>query len=280
MGLVEFREPFRALFTQGMITRLGAKMSKSKGNTVPPDALIDRYGADTVRIYTLFIGPPIRDAEWSDDGVEGAYRFLNRVWRLLRDHGELVRYAGAEPKPAEFSAEAKTIRNATHSTIDKVTRDIDGFHFNTGVAALMELTNVLTQATQKHASELSPGAGSRDLRWAVGEGEKYLIQLLGPLAPHLAEEMWATYADGEVAETLFRVPWPLADPDARAVETEPLVIQVNGKLRAQIEVPVSIGKDEAEKLALNHERVAKFTEGKTVRKVIYVPHRLVNIVAS
>ena len=114
----------------------------------------------------------------------------------------------------------------------------------------------------------------------MGEGEKYLIQLLGPLAPHLAEEMWATYADGEVAETLFRVPWPKPDPEAMKAETEPLVVQVNGKLRAQLEVPVSIGKDEAEKLALDHEKVIKFTEGKTVRKVIYVPHRLVNIVAS
>lgn len=280
MGLVEFREPFGALFTQGMITRLGAKMSKSKGNVVSPDDLIERYGADTVRVYTLFIGPPIRDAEWSHDGVEGAYRFLNRIWRLLRDHGDLVRFSATEPKPREFSAEAKTIRNTTHTTIEKVTHDIDGFHFNTAVAALMELTNVLTQATQKYASQLSPGNGSQDLRWAVGEGERYLIQMLGPLAPHLAEEMWATYADGDVAETLFRVPWPKPDPEALQAETETLVVQVNGKLRAQLEVPVSIGKDEAEKLALGHERVVKFTEGKTVRKVIYVPHRLVNIVAS
>jgi leucyl-tRNA synthetase len=280
IGLVGFREPFAALFTQGMITRLGVKMSKNKGNVVPPDELIDRYGADTVRVYTLFIGPPEKDAEWSDRGVEGAYRFLNRVWRLLRDHGDLVRVAITEPRPSDLSAEARAIRNVTHTTIHKVTRDFAEFHFNTGVAALMELTNLLTQATQQHAQALSPGDGAPDLRWAVGEGEKYLMQLLGPLAPHLAEEMWATYGDGSAAATLFRVDWPKADAAAMEVETETLVVQVNGKLRDQLEVPVSITQQEAEKRARESERVAKFVEGKTVRKVIYVPHRLVNIVAS
>jgi leucyl-tRNA synthetase len=277
MGLVSFREPFRALFTQGMITRGGVKMSKSKHNVVPPDELIERYGADTVRVYTLFIGPPEKDAEWSDRGVEGAYRFLNRVWRLHRDWGALARAWRGTPRPAKLSDEARALRLATHMAIRRVTRDIGEFHFNTAVAALMELTNALQQAAQEHGAALGEGSPEADVRWAMGEGLVLLLPLLAPMAPHLAEELWAA-SGGE--RSLFRTPWPEADPAALRVETETVVIQVNGRLRAQLEVPLDVSKADLERLARAHERVAPHLEGKTVRQVIHVPHRLLNLVAG
>ncbi len=277
MGLVSFVEPFRALFTQGMITRGGVKMSKSKGNVVPPDSLIARYGADTVRVYTLFIGPPEKDAEWSDRGVEGAYRFLNRVWRLHRDHGALARDWRTAARPATFSEPARALRLATHTAVQRVTRDIEEFHFNTAVAALMELTNALQQAAQTRDRDLAEGSAAADLRWAMGEGCVLLLPLLAPMAPHLAEELWAASGgDG----SLFHIPWPAPDPDALRVATETVVVQVNGKVRAQVEVALDVTKADLEALARAHERVAPHLAGKTVRQVIHVPHRLLNLVVA
>ncbi|HEV8481794.1 MAG TPA: leucine--tRNA ligase, partial [Candidatus Eisenbacteria bacterium] len=158
MKLVSFVEPFRALFTQGMITRGGVKMSKSKKNTVAPDELIAKYGTDTGRVYTMFIGPPEKDAEWSDRGVEGAYRFLNRVWRLGRAHGALVKESASRPQPAIESATAREIRHAAHTALARVTRDFNEFHYNTAVAAMMELVNTLVGAAQKEEAALAPGA--------------------------------------------------------------------------------------------------------------------------
>jgi leucyl-tRNA synthetase len=276
MGLVSFREPFGALFTQGMITRGGVKMSKSKRNTVAPDALIARYGADTGRVYTLFIGPPEKDAEWSDRGVEGAYRFLNRVWRLFRAHGDCIAAAQGEAPPPRGEP-ARALRHAAHTTLYRVRRDLGEFHFNTAVAALMELTNTVTLAAQKDPGAFAPG-GDPELRRAAGEALGFLVLLLAPIAPHVAEEMWERWGKG--GETIFHVPLPQPDPAALAAETETLVVQVNGKLRAKLELPAELSPADAEREARDHPRIRPFIEGRTLRKVIYVPHRLINLVVD
>ena len=282
MGLVSFREPFRALFTQGMITRGGVKMSKSKKNTVAPDELIARYGTDTGRVYTMFIGPPEKDSEWSDRGVEGAYRFLNRVWRLGRTYGGLVRESTTTARPEIASATAREIRYAAHTALARVTRDFESFHNNTAVAAMMELVNTLIQAGQREAAALEPGvvANPTDVRWAMGEALSILIFVLAPIAPHVSEEMWSQYGDDGSAGTIFRLRWPEPDASALAVETETLVVQVNGKLRARLELPTSLSPADVEREARDNPRIAALLEGHSLSKVIHVPHRLINLVVS
>jgi len=278
MGLVSFQEPFRALFTQGMITRGGVKMSKSKKNTVAPDELIARYGTDTGRVYTMFIGPPEKDSEWSDRGVEGAYRFLNRVWRLGRAHGALVRETAGVARPASFSPAATEIRRAAHTALHRVTRDFETFHNNTAVAAMMELVNTLVLAGQNESAALAPGAGPSDVRWAMGEALRILIFLLAPIAPHVAEEMWSLYGDDTSAGTIFRLRWPEPDASALAADTETLVVQVNGKLRARLELPTTLSAADVEREARENPRIAALLEGRELAKVIHVPHRLINLV--
>ena len=279
MGLVGFQEPFRALFTQGMITRGGIKMSKSKHNTVAPDALIARYGTDTGRVYTLFIGPPEKDAEWSDLGVEGSFRFLNRAWRLCRAYGPLVRESAARPMPPLASAAARDLRHAAHTALARVTRDFEEFHFNTAVAAMMELVNTLSLATQGEAEAIDSGAAPQT-RWAVGEALRLLFFMLAPIAPHVAEELWEAYGDDPAGGSIFRRRWPRPDPAALAAETETVVIQVNGKLRVRLELPTGLTPADVEREARENPRIQELLAGKTLRKVIHVPHRLINLVVS
>ncbi len=263
LGLTHIDEPFARLFTQGMITKLNPstkkveKMSKSKGNVVPIDDMVNTYGADTARTFILFVGPPELDAEWNDQGVEGSFRFLKRLWRLVMEE--------ASPGKAPHEAE-RQMRRKTHQTIEKVTADIERFHFNTAVSACMELSNAL--AAHKDAHGLTP---------VLEEGLRTLLLLLAPIAPHITEELWSEVGDGE---GIHLQAWPEWDEEAAAEEVFTLIVQVNGKLRDKVVVPVTISEDEAKQLALSRERIQRWLEGKTIKKTIYVPGRLVNIVVQ
>ncbi|MEK8089382.1 leucine--tRNA ligase [Thermithiobacillus plumbiphilus] len=255
-------EPFAKLLTQGMVLKDGAKMSKSKGNTVDPQALIDRYGADTARLFILFAAPPEQSLEWSDEAVEGAHRFLKRVWRQVHDFGGEI-----PPLPAALTTEAANLRRLVHQTIQKVSSNLDGrYHFNPAIAAIMELSNALSKAQDDPA-----------LRAVVGEGLKAMVQLLAPFTPHISEALWRTL--GQSNELSF-APWPEADPAALERQTLNLVVQVNGKLRDRIEVPADAEEASIRAAALASPGAQRFLEGVSVRKVILVPGKLVNIVAS
>jgi leucyl-tRNA synthetase len=274
MGLVSFAEPFERLFTQGMICKDGHKMSKSKGNVVAPDGLIEKYGADTVRLYTLFIGPPEKDAEWNDRGVEGAYRFLTRYWKMIEDFLGAQGSAGAaggrprSAKPAWAAAgPARDLRRRIHELTGQVLEDMDRLHLNTAVSGLMQVVN----AVHEYQS-----AGGDLTHPEVAEAVDIATRLLGPLAPHTAEGAWERLGR---PGSLFRAPWPSVAKEALARETQRLVVQVNGKVRSQIEVPAGAAQEAIREAALADPKVGKFTEGKTVSQVIQVPGRLVNIVA-
>ncbi|MGE5178651.1 MAG: leucine--tRNA ligase [Bacteroidota bacterium] len=277
MGLVSFREPFERLFTQGMITKDGAKMSKSQGNVVPPDALIERYGADTVRLYTLFIGPPEKDAEWNDRGVEGAYRFLTRYWKMIEDFTEANEVVPGSKKPktaapasreAAFAASgpARDLRRRVHQLVQQVVDDVDRFHFNTAVSGLMQLVN----AVQEYQ------AAGGDLRIPeAAEAADLATRLLAPLAPHTAEGAWDRLGH---AESVVQASWPKADPKALQSDSQTLAVQVNGKLRAQIQVPAGAPKADIERAALADPKVQRFIQGSSVNQIIVIPGRLVNVV--
>ncbi|MFH1791628.1 MAG: class I tRNA ligase family protein, partial [Candidatus Omnitrophota bacterium] len=258
MGYVKFDEPFKRLFTQGMIVKDGAKMSKSKGNVVSPDELIGEYGADTVRLYTLFIGPPEKDAEWSDRGVEGAYRFLGRVWRLVEGLG-----AKGHPENRGQSGPVSGLKRKTHQTIKKVTDDLEkGFHFNTAISAVMELVNEIYLSGQEH---------EEDAREAV----RAVVILMSPFVPHIAEELWVKLGNkpGILAE-----PWPDYDREIVKEDIVTLPVQINGKLRSKIDVSPSAPEAEIKNAVMSDEKTVKWTEGKKIAKWIIIPGKLVNIV--
>jgi len=260
-GHLDFDEPFGALFTQGMIIKNGAKMSKSKGNVVSPDELVDRYGADTIRLYTLFIGPPEKDAEWNDQGVPGAWRFLNRVWRVV------TAYAEGNLVITDAKGE-KAIHSKTHEAIQKITRDMEGsFHFNTAISQVMELVNELYRHTKNEKSSQKDGV----LHDAVHD----LVQLIAPFAPHIAEELWTRL--GRDA-SVFKSGWPQFDPKAIEVQKDTIVVQVNGRVRHRVEVPLEITEDALKEQVLNEKALEAWIKDKTIRKVIVVPRRLVNVV--
>lgn len=265
IGSVGFDEPFKNLFTQGMITKNGVKMSKSKGNTVSPDALIGEYGADTVRLYTLFIGPPEKDAEWSDRGVEGAFRFLGRVWRLV----EKVRLSGVKAHPeAKLSQEEAGLKRKIHRTIKKVTDDLDGgFHFNTAISSIMELVNESYDLIGKDEN----ACGSAVLR----EAAESVIILLAPFVSHISEEMWQLIGK---KKSIFRSSWPRFDKDVMVEDRITIPVQINGKLRSTVEVPLDIKEEALRELVLADPKVIKWTAGNAIKKFIVVPKKLVNIV--
>ncbi|HJR92946.1 MAG TPA: leucine--tRNA ligase [Acidimicrobiia bacterium] len=259
MGLVEVDEPFRRLFTQGMLVKDGAKMSKSKGNVVAPDEYYDRYGADAIRLFELFMGPPTDDAVWSDNGVEGTARFLDRVWKLATGEAGEVADRGLEPRDRDALV-------AAHRAAAKVTDDIERFSFNTAVPALMTLTNELTDYVRR-------GGRRETLDEAVG----ILLRLLSPMAPHIAHELWERTGRDTM---LAREPWPEWDPDLVRHERVTLIMQVNGKVRDRLEVDAGIGAEEAERLALASSRVKERIGEGQVEKVISRPPKLVNVVVS
>lgn len=259
LGLISFDEPFKRLFTQGMIVKDGAKMSKSKGNVVSPDDLIKRYGADTVRLYTLFIGPPEKDAEWNDRGVEGAYRFLNRLYRLASDISERGKEGGEGDSDKELA-------RMTHAIIKKVTDDMErDFHFNTAISSAMELVNkIYLVIGEKEAVSKS-----------VKEAVKAVIILLSPFVPHISEELWRMMGE---KESVFRAKWPVFDKDMIQAEEVVIAVQVNGKVRGHFTVALNAAENELKDLILNDEGIKKWTAGKLPKKFIVVPNKIVNIV--
>jgi leucyl-tRNA synthetase len=253
LGIVGFREPFARLFNQGMLYYLGAKMSKSKGNVIVPDDYVNRYGADAVRLYTLFMGPAEQDKEWQDAGVEGMSRFLGRLWRLAQEVA-----AGPDGEPA-----GPLVKRA-HQTIAKVSDDIERrFQFNTPISAVMELVNDVYGAK----NEPDQAAG---VRFAT----ETAVSLIQPYAPHIAEELWERLGH----ERLWSTPWPQADPAMLERETFELVVQVNGRVRGRVEVPVDLPEDELVARAKELPRVRLYLNGKELRKTVVVPGRLVNLV--
>jgi leucyl-tRNA synthetase len=282
-GWLEVDEPFGALFTQGMICKDGAKMSKSKGNVVSPDELIARFGADTARLYTLFIGPPEKDAEWNDRAVEGAHRFLGRVWRLVTEHLDILPRERVLGRPfdegtenAAGSPEVRELRRLTHVTIQRVTQDIERLHLNTAVSAFMELVNGAYEFVSGCRTDSGLEAGRPEAR-ALAELVEALLLTMAPFAPHMAEELWQrTGHQGSI----FAEQWPEHDPALAVADSITLVVQVNGKVRARVEAARGQERAALEALALEQERVQPFIEGKRVRKIVVVPDKLVNIVVG
>ncbi len=276
LGLVKVDEPFMALLSQGMVIKDGAKMSKSKGNVVDPDELIRTLGADTARLFSLFAAPPEKDLDWNDRGVEGASRFLNRVWRFVLNHLEELSNAPSAGGPSggispPTSGAGRTFRRVIHETIARVTDDFEHeFHFNTAVSAIMELVNAL------YAVEAEPDAVPSGERPALlREAVETLTLLLGPFCPHIAEEVWSLLGhDGSV----FRQPWPTADPAARAKEEVELVVQVDGRVRSRLVVAAGAPEGQVERLALDDDKVQPWLASRRVARVVVVPNRLVNIV--
>jgi leucyl-tRNA synthetase len=267
LDLLELREPFEALFTIGMITRDGAKMSKSRGNVVDPADYVERYGADTARSYVLFIGPSDQDADWTDEGLEGVHRFLTRLWRLSREVVERTRAEHATPDPAASGDAGKLLAKANWA-IDKVTRDIErGFQFNTAIAAVMELVN---DAYRLKDGLYGDPAGEAGLRFATATA----ASLLFPFAPHLASEVY----DAIEGERVWEQPWPEADRRLLESDTFTLVIQVNGRLRGRVEAAVDASERELLELARSADAVKRHLDGKEVVKEIVVPGKLVNLV--
>jgi len=294
LGHLDFGEPFAQLFTQGMICMNGGKMSKSKGNVVSNEELIGRYGADTARVYTLFMGPPERDAEWTEKGVEGAHRFLQRVWKQVLECSQPHGRQGAHPGPGTATG-AETpgkgtalppgggaaqltgspgvgqalLRAKVHETIAKVTHDLENFHHNTAVSALMEMSNAIATYTRDAAPTRSDAV--------LQEGVRALVILLSPMAPHLSEELWRRIGG---PRSVFLEPWPSWDPEALKRETYLLVVQVYGKLRARLTVGAGTQRADIEAAARADNHVEAHLAGKTITQAIHVHGKLLNFVTS
>ncbi len=268
-GLVKTDEPFKRLLTQGMVLKDGAKMSKSQGNTVDPEGLIEQYGADTVRMYMMFTSPPDQSLEWSDSGVEGAYRFLKRLWKLLGSYTP----AAVALEAAQLDTAQRELRFKTHSTIRKVSDDFERRQvFNTAIAAVMELYNELTRFGQSH--DVLDGGQNQAV---AQEAMQAMVLLLAPIVPHMCHVLWQHLGN---TGAVIDAPWPGYDEAALVQTTVSIAVQVNGKLRAVLELAADSSKDTIEAAALADETVQKFTEGLSIRKIIVVPGRLINIVVS
>ena len=303
MGYVSVEEPFTNLLTQGMVCKevyecpkdgylfpdevegqgetlicrkcggqisIGRleKMSKSKRNVVDPEYLIEKYGADTARMFCLFASPPEKDLDWSDQGVEGSARFLNRVWRLVYEQERHLQDVKPLPIGTALEEDQKSLRQKTHKTIKKVTEDIERFHFNTAISAIMELVNeIYVSGVKDKADDISKGV--------VCEAIGSVVVLLSPFVPHFAEELWAALGN---RTSIVKAEWPDYDPEAVLEDEILIVIQINGKLRDRMTIPASYGQDEVKAWALKSERIRKLVEGKEIKRVILVPKKLVNIV--
>jgi len=305
MGLVNVEEPFTNLLTQGMVCKevyecprdgylypeevqidgevvhcrkcggriqIGRleKMSKSKRNVVDPEYLVEKYGADTARMFCLFASPPEKDLDWSDQGVDGSSRFLNRVWRLVYDQHPRLQNLGPLPFGTIVDGEGMSLRQKTHKTIKKVTEDVERFHFNTAISAVMELVNELYVSKVKDQEDETS-------KRVMAEAIESVALLLSPFVPHFAEELWQAIGKKEF---ILKQPWPAYDPKAILEDEVLIVVQVNGKLRDRIVVPVAYAEEEVKAAALKAEKIQSLIEGKQVKKVILVPQKLVNIVCS
>jgi len=316
VGLIHSDEPFKRLLTQGMVTKetyfrfnesgkkeyyyptevelqedekgrvvaaklisdgqpveIGPieKMSKSKNNGVDPQSMIDKYGADTVRLFTMFAAPPEQSLEWNDDAIAGASRFLRRVWNLFNKHQETLQDIGLTPitNTDGFNGVVKALRLTTHTLMQRAVRDFERQQFNTVVAAAMELTNAIEKADWSAMGEHGQAA--------LSEACHSLIKILAPVTPHLCEHIWSSF---NADHALYESDWLQVDESALVKDEITYVVQVNGKLRAKLDVSASAGKEQIEELAKEHENVQRFLDGVTVRKVIVVPNKLVNIVAN
>jgi leucyl-tRNA synthetase len=303
MGWVSVEEPFTNLLTQGMVCKevyecskdgylfpdevegqgekircqkcggqvsIGRleKMSKSKKNVVDPEYLIEKYGADTARMFCLFASPPEKDLDWSDQGVEGSARFLNRVWRLFYEQHRHLQNVKSFPFGTTLEGDQKFLRQKTHKTIKKVTEDIERFHFNTAISAIMELVNeIYVSEIKNQTDEIS--------RRVIRESIETVVVLLSPFVPHFTEELWEALGN---RESVIKTRWPDYDQEAVLEEEILIVIQVNGKLRDRMTIPASYGEEEVKAWALKSERIRRLVEGKKIKRVILVPKKLVNIV--
>lgn len=269
-GLVDYDEPFSNLLTQGMVIKDGAKMSKSLGNVVSPEEILSKYGADTARLFILFAAPPERELEWSDQGVEGSFRFLNRIWRIVQAFEAVLAQKVTEYDHSNLNEADKDLRRVLHSSIKKVTNDIETrFNFNTAISTMMELVNALY--AYKEAAE-EPNAG------LIYEAISDLIKMMSPFVPHITEELWRGAIDAN--SSVHEQSWPECDEEALKVDNVEIVLQVNGKVRGRLTVPAEATKEELEKIAMADANVQAHIGDATVRKVICVPGRLVNIVAK
>jgi leucyl-tRNA synthetase len=302
LGWVSVEEPFLNLLTQGMVCKevvecpkdgylfpneveegertlcrkcgnqisVGRleKMSKSKKNVVDPEHLIEEYGADTARIFCLFASPPEKDLDWSNQGVEGSARFLNRVWRLFYEQKPYLQNIKSLPYGEILEGDYKSLRQKIHKTIKKVTEDIERFHFNTAISAIMELVNEIYISEMKDRQDETSG---RLIREAI----ETVVILLSPFVPHFAEELWEALGN---QESILKTRWPDYDPAAVLEDEVLIVIQVNGRLRDRMTIPASFGEEEVKNWALKSERIRKLVEGKKIKRVILVPKKLVNVV--
>ena len=276
LGFTKSDEPFDRLLTQGMVIKDGAKMSKSKGNVVDPDEIIQNYGADTARLFILFAAPPAKDLEWNSQGVEGCYRFLKRVWRIFDDFLSDIKQAGSIPKGYETdSKELRELRRITHVTIGRVTDDIQTrMQFNTAIAAVMEFVNHLYAFRDSWVLLKDNSDGARAI---VRESFDTLILLLSPFAPHIAEEMWSLLGH---ETSIVQEEWPVFNKDFTTTEELLIVVQLNGKVRQRITVSASASQEDIKSLALNDSKIKEQTKDQEIEKVIVVPGKLVNIVVK
>jgi leucyl-tRNA synthetase len=271
LGLVPADEPFQNLLTQGMVIKDGAKMSKSKGNVVDPDELIASFGADTARLFSLFAAPPEKDLDWSEQGVEGAFRFLNRVWRFVQGNLQTLK-AATGPPPGSLSGRGRAFRRIIHETIQRVTNDIeDRFHFNTAISAIHELVNAL----HAFAGESDDTMAAEERQALLREAVDTTLLLLAPFAPHLADELWAELG---LRDSLVLERWPVADETALLREAVVVVVQVDGRVRSRLAVAPGTSEDALRAQALADGRVRPWLSGKDVERVVVVPGRLVNVV--
>ncbi|MCF6767019.1 leucine--tRNA ligase [Thiotrichales bacterium 19S11-10] len=266
MGLVNSDEPFKSLLTQGMVLKDGSKMSKSKGNTVDPQALIDQYGVDTARLFSLFAAPPEQSLEWSDQGVEGAHRFLKKVYSYAMSYqpmfDDIHKNESISLDKTDLSRNDKSIRYDIHIALKQAIFDISRNQFNTVVSAAMKIFNALSKAESNHL---------------IYEGMSILLRLLSPITPHITHYLWQKLGFGE---NILKASWPSPDSRALIVDEMTLVVQVNGKVRAKITVDANLDKESVEAIALSQENVIKFTSEKSIHKVVYIPKKLVNIVVG
>jgi leucyl-tRNA synthetase len=269
VNLISNTEPFTNMLTQGMVLKDGAKMSKSKGNVVSPEEMVNAYGADTVRLFVLFAAPPERDLEWSEQGVEGCSRFLNRVWRLVTAEWGLQNVSSNKRK-AEPKGINQTIRRLTHQTIKKVTEDTtQRFNFNTALSAIMELVNALYQYKEVSETDRDPEVASAAL--------ESVLLLLAPFAPHITEELWELTGH---QESIHKQPWPIYDPALIVEDEVTIVVQINGRVKERMLVPANLSANQMQERVLAHPRVQQIIAGKEINKVIPVPGKLVNIVVK
>lgn len=267
-GMLGFDEPFAKLLTQGMVLKDGSKMSKSKGNVVSPEEIIAKYGADTARLFILFASPVDRDLDWSDEGVEGAFRFLKRVWRIVELFEDKIKNGPDSYDPSELSADERELHHVLHVTLKKVTNDIgERFMFNTAISSIMELVNAFYKIKDNDAA--NPGL--------IRVVAVNIIKMLAPFVPHITEELWSIIG---MEGSVHRQQWPSYDESATHKDEVEIVLQINGKARDRIMIQAALSKDDMEKTAMDNSRVQKFIEGKTVVKVVCIPGKLVNIVVK